>query len=156
LYRAGRLGLGAVFIWAGLAKLGDVTGFADIISAYDLVPQSWLAPTAIGLPLLEVAAGLGLALDIPGALGTVLALLLLFISVLWFGVLKDLDVDCGCFSMDDLAEQGALRAAMFRDIVMAAVAVYLVWWRRTVPMGALRHLRFKQNNPHCGKEDMET
>lgn len=155
LYRAGRLGLGVVFIWAGITKLGNVADFADIISAYDLVPQAWLGAAAVGLPVLEVVAGLGLALDMRGSLGIVFALLLLFISVLWFGILRDLDIDCGCFSAHDLAEQGTLRAAMFRDIAMAAIAVYLMWWRRTVRVRSARKSRFKRNNPYCGKEELQ-
>lgn len=128
------MALGVIFVWAGLTKLTHVEGFADIISAYDLVPETLLGLVAMGIPALEVAAGLGLVFDIRGSLSTVLALLLLFVLVLWFGILKDLDIDCGCFTGDDLAKHGALRAAMLRDLAMMAAGGYLIWWRRAVPM----------------------
>jgi uncharacterized membrane protein YphA (DoxX/SURF4 family) len=138
--------LGVVFVWAGSVKLADPEAFAEIISAYNLVPEAFLAVVAIGLPALEVLAGLGLVLDIRGSLGTILGLLALFIFVLWFGILKDLDIDCGCFSPTDLAEHMTLRQAMYRDFIMMAGAFYLFWWRRTVPRWSPKGLRFKQNN----------
>ncbi len=58
-YRYVRMVLGVVFVCAGSAKLSDPEDFAEIISAYELVPEGFLALVAIGLPALEVLAGLG-------------------------------------------------------------------------------------------------
>jgi uncharacterized membrane protein YphA (DoxX/SURF4 family) len=126
--------LGVIFVWAGLVKLSDPESFAEIISAYELVPEALLGPVAIGLPSLEVAAGIGLILDVRGSLGAVFGLLMMFVVVLWFGILKDLNIDCGCFSPADLAEHGTLWAAMYRDLAMMAAVAYLFWWRRAVPV----------------------
>ena len=145
-YRIVRVILGAVFVWAGAVKLADPEGFAEIISAYELVPEAFLALVAIGLPAVEVLAGLGLVFDIRGSLGTILGLLALFVFVLWFGILKDLDIDCGCFSPADLAEHMTLRQAMYRDVIMMAGAFYLFWWRRTVPWWSPKELRLKRYN----------
>ncbi len=142
-----RLVLGTVFVWAGLTKLADAKAFADIISAYGLVPEGLLVPVAIGLPALELLAGLGLMFDVPGSLSVILGLLALFVFVLWFGILKDLDIDCGCFSPAEQAEQGTLRAAMYRDVAMMVAAGYLLWWRRAVPAWTPRGLRLKRYNP---------
>jgi uncharacterized membrane protein YphA (DoxX/SURF4 family) len=139
-YRLIRLGLGVIFVWAGLAKLVDLEAFAGIISIYELVPESLLVPVAIGLPVLELAAGLGLILDVRGSLSITCGLLVMFAFVLWFGILKDLDIDCGCFSADELGEHGGLRLAFYRDLGMIAGVLYLYWWRRTTrsaPRGAL-------------------
>ena len=143
-YRMIRLGLGVVFVWAGLVKLADPKGFAEMISAYELVPESLLVSVAICLPVLEVVAGLGLIFDVRGSLVTVLGLLVLFVFVLWFGILENLDIDCGCFSPAELAEHGTLRAAMYRDIALMAAAGYLIWWRRVVPVWSPRGLRLKR------------
>ena len=129
-----RFGLAAIFVWAGLIKLADPESFAKIISAYELVPESWLVPVAIGLPALEVLAGLGLIFDVRGSLVVIFGLLVIFVFVLWFGILKDLDIDCGCFSPADLKEHSALRAAMYRDLAMVAAVAYLCWWRRRAPV----------------------
>jgi uncharacterized membrane protein YphA (DoxX/SURF4 family) len=136
--------LGAVFLWAGLLKLLDMEGFAQIISSYELVPETLLSVVAIGLPALEVFAGLGLVFDIRGSLGTILGLLALFIFVLWFGILKDLDIDCGCFSPSELAEHTTLREAMYRDLAMMIAVVYLFWWRRTVRVWSPREWRLRK------------
>ena len=139
-YRLIRLGLGVIFVWAGLAKLSDPEAFANIISAYELVPEGLLVPVAIGLPVLELVAGLGLILDVRGSLSITFGLLVMFAFVLWFGILKDLDIDCGCFSADELREHGALRLAFYRDLGMIVAVLYLFWWRRVVrssPRGAL-------------------
>jgi uncharacterized membrane protein YphA (DoxX/SURF4 family) len=125
-----RIGLGVLFVWAGWVKLIDPQSFAETISAYALVPESLLVATAIGLPALEVIAGLGLIFDVRGSLGVTSGLLLMFVFVLWFGILKDLDIDCGCFSPQDLEAHGALRLAMYRDLGMIAAVLYLFWWRR--------------------------
>lgn len=129
-YRLIRIGLGMIFVWAGLVKLADPEGFAKIISVYVLVPDGLLVPVAIGLPALEVVAGLGLIFDVRGSLGVIFGLLVMFVFVLWFGILKDLDIDCGCFAPADVKQHGALRSAMYRDLGMMTGVLYLFWWRR--------------------------
>jgi uncharacterized membrane protein YphA (DoxX/SURF4 family) len=144
LYRVIRGFLGVIFVWAGALKLADPKAFAEIISAYGLVHESLLIPVAVGLPSLEVLAGLGLVFDVRGSLSTTLGLLALFVAVLWFGILKDLDIDCGCFSPSELAEHSTLKQAMYRDVVMIVAVGYLFWWRRVVPVWSPRRLRLKR------------
>jgi rhodanese-related sulfurtransferase/uncharacterized membrane protein YphA (DoxX/SURF4 family) len=128
-YRSIRVCLGIIFVWAGVAKLLDLEAFAHVISAYELVPEKFLASVAIGLPVLELIAGFGLIFDVRGSLSIVLGLLLMFAFVLWFGILNDLDIDCGCYSARELKEHGALRSALYRDLGMIAGALYLFGWR---------------------------
>jgi hypothetical protein len=125
-----RICLGVLFVWAGSVKLADPEGFAEIISAYDLVPEKLLVVVAVGLPALELFAGLGLIFDVRGSLSVILGLLVMCAFVLWFGILKDLDIDCGCFSQDDLKGHGTLRLALYRDLAMIAAVSYLFWRRR--------------------------
>jgi hypothetical protein len=56
-------------------------------------------------------------------------MLVLFAGVLWFGVLKGLEIDCGCFSPAEVAEHDGLRQALYRDLGLLAVAAYLYLWR---------------------------
>jgi uncharacterized membrane protein len=120
-----RFALGAVFIYAGITKLVDPKAFAKIISQYDLVPESLLAPVAIGLPVLEVLAGIGLFFAVRGSLSVTLGLLVTFVCVLWYGILKNLDIDCGCFSPLELKSQASLWHAFYRDIGMITAVGYL-------------------------------
>jgi uncharacterized membrane protein YphA (DoxX/SURF4 family) len=120
-----RFCIAGIFIYSGVIKLLDVKGFANMVSQYGLVPEPLLAPVAIGLPVIEVLAGIGLLFEIPGALTAISGMLVMFIGILWYGVLRDLDIDCGCFSTEELKGQDSLRQALYRDFVMAAVCCYL-------------------------------
>lgn len=145
-YHLPRIGVAGIFIYSGIVKLVDVKGFANLISQYDLVPEPLLAPLALVLPGLELLAGIALLFEIPGALSAIFAMLLMFCTVLWYGILKDLDIDCGCFSTVELQGQDSLRQALYRDFVMIAVCGNLFFHRllrlkQTVSSGLLNNLR---------------
>jgi uncharacterized membrane protein YphA (DoxX/SURF4 family) len=120
-----RFSIGSIFLYAGLVKLLDPKAFAKVISQYDLIPESLLPQVAIGLPVLEVLAGFGLVFAIRGSLGVIFGLLTMFVFVLWYGILRHLDIDCGCFSQDELKSHASLWNAFYRDLVMIAAVVYL-------------------------------
>ena len=125
-----RVVLGTVFVYAGFIKLIDPKAFAVSISQYDIIPQILLAPVAIGLPALEFLAGLGLIMNIRGSLTVIFSLLLLFVSVLGYGILNNLNVDCGCFSEEDIKGLNSLRIAFYRDIIMILIASYIYAYRK--------------------------
>jgi uncharacterized membrane protein YphA (DoxX/SURF4 family) len=102
LYQIIRFALAALFIYGGVIKLLDPKAFARTILSYDIVPDVFLPVVAVGLPLLETVAGIGFLFDIRGSLAVISGLLGLFVFVLGFGILKDLNVDCGCFGADEL------------------------------------------------------
>jgi len=131
IYRLLRIPLAIIFIWSGFSKLIDPKSFAMIIEAYGLIPQVTILPAAIGLSLLEVAAGVGLVMDVQWSLGIVAGLLILFTVVIGYGLWIGLDVDCGCFGPDDPegAAYHSLRPALYRDMLMLAGIGYLFLWR---------------------------
>ena len=120
-----RFSLGFIFIYAGFSKLLDPKAFAKVLSQYDLIPEGLLAPVSIGLPALEFLAGLGLIFAIRGSLSIIFGLLITFVIVLWYGILHNLNIDCGCFSPEEIQSYTSLRHALYRDIVMIAAAIYL-------------------------------
>ncbi len=120
-----RLALGLVFVYAGITKLSDPKSFARIISQYDLVPDPLLPVAAIGLSVLELLAGIGVILSMRGSLSVMFSLLVLFVSVLWYGILRDLKVDCGCFSLEELKGQAGLWQAFYRDLMMMGGVIFL-------------------------------
>ena len=132
IYRSTRWILGGVFIFAGGSKLLAPEVFAVLIEAYGIVPDVLLLPVAIGLPLVEVIAGIGLLFDIRGSLAAITGLLVLFIVVLGYGIWMGLDVDCGCFGPEDPEAEAfhGLRLSLFRDLIMMAGVFYLYAWRR--------------------------
>ena len=131
LYLIIRVALAALFIYGGVTKLFDPKAFAATISAYDLVPETFLPVVAVGLPLIETIAGAALIFDRPWGLHLITGLLALFVFVLGYGILGDLNVDCGCFGAEDLNKRAGLRAAFYRDLILIGiVAPYLYLSRR--------------------------
>ena len=132
VYRLIRWSLAGVFLYAGGTKLADPAAFAALIDAYGIVPDPLLVPVAVGLPALEVAAGIGLMADIRGSLTVTSVLLAAFMAVLAYGIRMGLDVDCGCFGPEDIESRAyhGLRQAFYRDLVMGVGIVYLYAWRR--------------------------
>ena len=131
--------IGTVFIYAGAVKLLDINAFARTIDQYDMLPAALIPVAAIGLPSLEVLAGLGLIFDITGSLSVISAMLTLFIIILSYGIVNNMDVDCGCFTPDEAASRGNLKQALLRDLIMIAAIIFLFISRRMRPLQSQRH-----------------
>ena len=86
IYHLIRILLSVIFLWSGISKLMDPAEFAVIIDGYGLMPDAWILPLAIVLPLLEMVFGLGLLLDIRGSLAVITGMLMLFITILSYGI----------------------------------------------------------------------
>jgi uncharacterized membrane protein YphA (DoxX/SURF4 family) len=132
-YRIIRLCLALIFIYAGAVKLIDPKAFARVISSYDLIPGSFLPFVAIGLPIFEVLAGIGLFLDLRGSLTVITGLLFMFFFVLGYGIANDMNIDCGCFGEVEIAAKNSLRTAFIRDLILIATVgfLYASRWVRT-------------------------
>ena len=138
------LGIGPGFYLCREVKLLDPKDFARAISQYDLVPDVLLPVVAIGLPIMEILGAVGLVLaDSREPESDFWPAPLFCIWVLWYGILNDLDVDCGCFSPEELQAQAGLWQAFYRDLVMIGAAIYLYlsrWLRngfnQTMPLWA--------------------
>jgi len=144
LHKLLRLGLGVTFIYAGGIKLLEPDAFAVLMGAYGVVPEWLLMPTAVILPALEVAAGIGLLFDIRGSLSAIAGLLAMFIAVLGYGIWMGLDVDCGCFCPEDpeaVAFHG-LKTAFYRDLIMLAGIVFLFGWRSYRAIRPIKIMQF--------------
>lgn len=130
-YLLARLTLAGVYIAAGASKLGQFQDFAVVISGYGLAPQWALMPLAVGLPLLEIAAGLALLADLRGSLAVLTGLTLMFMAVLWHGISLGLNIDCGCYAPGDPEADAyhGLEQALLRDVGLLALAMWCYWLR---------------------------
>ncbi|MDP1762109.1 MAG: hypothetical protein Q8L43_07800, partial [Deltaproteobacteria bacterium] len=86
---------------------------------------------AVGLPALELQAGLGLSFEIRGSLTLIAILLLIFLVILGYAVWHNLDIDCGCFTADELDAQHRVKTALWRDLIMIGATLFLYWRRRS-------------------------
>jgi hypothetical protein len=129
-YRLLRVGLAMLFLWAGAVKLGHPKVFARAIAEFSILPDVFVVPVAMGLPVLEVLAGICLLLDIVFGLRLTFGLLVIFMGVLAYAMFKGLDVDCGCFSAEEMRSQSNLRLTFFRDLVLTITVLFLLYCRR--------------------------
>jgi uncharacterized membrane protein YphA (DoxX/SURF4 family) len=149
LYHFLRLSLAGIFIYAGFVKLLDPRAFAHAIAQYHLIPDGLLSLVAVGLPALELLAGLGLIAEVRGSLSLIAILLLIFLVILGYAISQNLDIDCGCFTADELDAQHDVITAFRRDLVMIAAALYLFWRRRSCPPRSF--MTSKINRIHKGE-----
>lgn len=121
-----RLGLGALFVLAGVLKLAQPTAFAIEIVNYRLLPG--LAPyLAATLPAIEI--GLGVALVAApvawrrAAALSMAGLLALFTVAVGQVVARGINIDCGCFGGGSGPVTGW---TVTRDVALLAAAVAAV------------------------------
>jgi uncharacterized membrane protein YphA (DoxX/SURF4 family) len=132
-----RLIVGGIFIVAALPKIADPAGFARDIHNYRLLPFALENVFALTLPWIELLAGLGLVLNIAprGSSLIIGGLLVVFLVAIAQAVVRNLDIDCGCFGTNDASKTGWL--ALLRDAVFLVLAL-LGWPRTRVAMGRVR------------------
>jgi uncharacterized membrane protein YphA (DoxX/SURF4 family) len=133
VYHGLRLALAGVFIYAGLIKLLEPRAFAHAIAQYGLVPEGLLPLVAVGLPALELLAGLGLMLEVRGSLTVIIILLFIFLAALGYAIRENLDIDCGCFTVAELEGIYSIKTAFWRDVLMIGVTFFLSRRRRSRP-----------------------
>ena len=99
LWRVVALIIGGIFIYAGVIKAMDPTGFANDIDNYKMLPWPLTVRLAFYLPWLEVLCGLAVILGLlyRGGLVILTALTLIFIAASIIAKVRGLDITCGCF-----------------------------------------------------------
>ena len=128
-----RVILGALFLYAGIAKIVDPMGFARSIHNYKLLPESLINVAAILLPWLEVIVGGSLLLGIGTAGGALIATALfsIFAGALTINLIRGLDIACGCFST--AANGGSISGFyLLRDFSLLLMSIQILFFDRTL------------------------
>lgn len=122
-----RIALGALFVFAGVAKAYDPGEFATEIQKYNLLPWVPGVLVALYLPWLEILAGLLLALKIfeKGALLVLTVLLVIFTLALGSAMVRGLNIDCGCFGKAFTSTGTTI--PLVRNLVLLILAGFI--WR---------------------------
>jgi uncharacterized membrane protein YphA (DoxX/SURF4 family) len=127
-----RVGLAAVWAWAGFAKLADPAGAVLSVRAYRLLPEVLVRPVAWGLPFLELAVAVLLVTGIATRLaaGSSAGLLVVFMLGIAAAWARGLQIHCGCFSAggpDAAVGAAQYLGALLRDGGLLLVSAYLIW-----------------------------
>lgn len=114
--------MGLVFIVAALAKIGDVSAFAEQIHNFRMMPVWPENLVAMTLPWIELLAGMSLLLGIRPRSGGVIAtgLMAFFLVAVAIAMVRGLDIECGCFGTADATEVGLSKLA--QNAVMLILA----------------------------------
>ena len=132
-----------VFAFAGLTKLFQMQKFAASIGDFELV-WSWLEePLAAALPPIELLSALLLVLGSRWGLWLATLQLLVFTAVVGYGLVRGLDIDCGCFGLAHLHPllETTLSAAFVRNLILLGCC------------GALFGLRKRSAHAGAGESD---
>jgi uncharacterized membrane protein YphA (DoxX/SURF4 family) len=128
---AARLVVGAVWLYAGAAKLFDPAQSVAAVRAYQLLPGSLVQPVGQLLPVIEVVVGamlvVGLLTRGAAVISAVLfALFIIGIASVWA---RGITIDCGCFGGGgydpDAASQYPWEIA--RDTALLLLSLFLAW-----------------------------
>lgn len=113
---------GLLFLWAGLAKIGDLTAFAEQLHNYRIVPIWTENLLAMTVPWIEVVAGLALVVGVRARSGAVLAtaMLAVFTVAVAAAWARGLDFECGCFGKASAGRIGAQK--LLENLGMLALA----------------------------------
>ena len=97
-----RILLGFIFILASIDKIADPDAFAISISHYKLVGPTLALVIATILPGIELLCGLFLLFGIMlrGSSLLTLIMLVIFTAGVISGIVRGLDISCGCFTRD--------------------------------------------------------
>lgn len=124
-----RLAFAAIFIYAGCAKIPDPASFASSIARFQLLPDLFINPIALGMPVFEILCGLALLAG-PWKRQAAFSLAILcgvFLAALVSAWVRGIKVECSCFGGPS---HEPVEILILRDIILLAVAVAIYLWFR--------------------------
>ncbi len=124
-----RLMLGISFIWASWHKILAPDQFALILYGYGIFPGAAINILALLVPFVELLSGFCLISGVlkRPALILINAMLVCFIMIISFNLIRGHQFDCGCFSFGDTNDAASAAGLLVRDVFFLAGGVYL--WR---------------------------
>ena len=137
-----RVILAGIFLYSGLIKASASAQFAIALAPFALVPETWIRPLSILLPLSEIAAGLLILVSPTKHIGAGLIFLLcvLFAMVLSWALANGIVVSCSCFGRDDQPSAMKMMLALGRDLCLAGLALVVILERTLARRSGVRRL----------------
>ena len=128
-----RLVVAGVFVYAGIAKIGDPAGGVRAVRAYRILPEALVHPVAYGLPAFEIVLAALLLFGVATRFVGIIAagLLAVFIGGVASAGLRGLRIDCGCFGGGGDVEQTHYLLEICRDSLLLLVLLAVVFAKRS-------------------------
>ncbi len=126
-----RLVVGGVFVASSWPKLQDPVDFSGKVRGYQILDDPWVAWAAMALPVFLLVVGGCLIARVlyPGAIVAAAGVLAIFVGALSSLLVRGLDVECGCLSLELPTSLQILL-----DVFLIAACAALGWmWLRGRP-----------------------
>lgn len=119
--------LGVLFVGACLHKIAEPASFALDIATYDILPLAAINLVAIGLPWIELIAGVMLMAGwrVRGSSLVVAGMMLVFLLALCIALARGLDMSCGCFASQGAEDDPISRMTVIRDLVWLGLCIFV-------------------------------
>ena len=124
--------LGVLFVGACLHKIADPASFALDIATYDILPLAAINLVAIGLPWIELIAGVMLIVGwrVRGSSLVIAGMMVVFLVALCIALARGLDMSCGCFASQGAEDDPISRMTVIRDLVWLGLCVFVFTFDR--------------------------
>jgi uncharacterized membrane protein YphA (DoxX/SURF4 family) len=121
-----RLGLGILFLYAGVVKMIDLQGFAIDIANYRMIPDSLVSLIAATVPGIEIACGATLLLPrtVRASAWLILIMLAFFTVAVAQALARGISIECGCFGS---SRDPVTMLTLARDVALLTGAALLIW-----------------------------
>ena len=115
---------GGLFIYAGIVKAWNPQLFLDDVRSFQLLGDPWAAWLAMGLPWLEIFAGIAVITGLwrPGGLLVLNGALVAFLGAIGIAWYRGIDIRCGCFGSAEASSNYV--ELIVRDVLLLALG----WW----------------------------
>jgi uncharacterized membrane protein YphA (DoxX/SURF4 family) len=127
-----RLVVAGTLLVAGGIKAMDTSASVRAVTAYELLPVPLAEVVGYALPWVEIALALLLLAGIMTRFAATASLALFVVFVVGIGSAwaRGLSIDCGCFGGGGqvASDQTAYLSEIVRDVLLIAVAAWLVRW----------------------------
>lgn len=118
---------GGLFVYTGVVKALDPGIFVMDVRSFDMLPDPYAAWLAMGLPWLEIIAGLAVISGLwrKGGLLTLNGALLVFLAAICIAWYRGIDIQCGCFGSHD--KESSHLSLILRDVALLVFGGFLQW-----------------------------
>ncbi len=126
---AARWCLGIIFVYASMHKIVNPAEFAKIIYGYKLLPPELINLIAITLPFIELTCGIALITGLWSRSTAIIlnGMLLMFIVAISINLIRGLEFDCGCFSLNKAKQSPA--GLLVRDILWFLIGLIVIFYK---------------------------